>query len=119
MLLRHVEATPFVPNDPTTRDDRCREIFQTQVAALGRRLSHVDVPPLSIGVSGGLDSTLALLVVCKTLDDLGVPRDRVRALTMPGFGTTSQTRGNAQAPDATSSASPPANATSAPSASSR
>lgn len=96
-LLRKVEADPFVPKDPATRDDRCREIFQTQVAALGRRLSHVDVPPLSIGVSGGLDSTLALLVVCKTLDDLGVPRDRLRALTMPGFGTTGRTKGNAHA----------------------
>lgn len=96
-LLRTVEAAPFVPNNPATRDDRCREIFQTQVAALGRRLSHVDVPPLSIGVSGGLDSTLALLVVCKTLDDLGVPRDRLRALTMPGFGTTGRTKGNAHA----------------------
>jgi NAD+ synthase (glutamine-hydrolysing) len=96
-LLRTVEADPFVPNNPTTRDDRCREIFQTQVAALGRRLSHVDVPPLSIGVSGGLDSTLSLLVVCKTLDDLGVPRDRLRAFTMPGFGTTSRTKGNAHA----------------------
>ena len=96
-LLRTVEADPFVPKDPATLDDRCREIFQTQVAALGRRLSHVDVPPLSIGVSGGLDSTLALLVVCKTLDDLGVPRDRLRALTMPGFGTTGRTKGNAHA----------------------
>ncbi len=96
-LLRTVEADPFVPNNPTTRDDRCREIFQTQVAALGRRLSHVDVPPLAIGVSGGLDSTLALLVACKTLDDLGVPRERLHALTMPGFGTTEQTKGNAHA----------------------
>jgi NAD+ synthase (glutamine-hydrolysing) len=96
-LIRKVEAAPFVPNDPGTRDERCREIFQTQVAALGRRLSHVDVPPLSVGISGGLDSTLALLVACKTLDDLCVPRDRLRALTMPGFGTTSRTRGNAHA----------------------
>jgi NAD+ synthase (glutamine-hydrolysing) len=96
-LIRNVEAAPFVPHDPLTRDARCREIFQTQVAALGRRLSHVDVPALSIGVSGGLDSTLALLVVCKTLDDLGVPRERLRALTMPGFGTSDRTRGNAHA----------------------
>jgi NAD+ synthase (glutamine-hydrolysing) len=97
MLIRVVEADPFIPKDPRTLDDRCHEIFQTQVAALGRRLAHVEVPPLSIGVSGGLDSTLALLVACKTLDDLCVPRDRLRALTMPGFGTTSQTRGNAHA----------------------
>jgi NAD+ synthase (glutamine-hydrolysing) len=96
-LIRSVEAAPFVPNDPATRDDRCREIFRTQVAALARRLEHIGTPPLSIGVSGGLDSTLALLVVCKTMDDLGEPRELVRALTMPGFGTTAKTRGNAHA----------------------
>ena len=96
-LVRAVDPHPFVPSDPATRDDRCRDIFLTQVTALGRRLSHIGSPPVSIGVSGGLDSTLALLVLCKTLDELGVPRDRVRALTMPGFGTTPQTRGNALA----------------------
>ena len=94
-LARAVDPHPFVPSDPATRDDRCRDIFLTQVTALGRRLSHVGSPPVSIGVSGGLDSTLALLVVCKTLDELGVPRDRVNALTMPGFGTTPGTRTNA------------------------
>src|SRR5262249_45617504 len=94
-LLREVDAAPFVPSDPATRDDRCREIFQTQVAALGRRLEHIHTPPVSIGVSGGLDSTLALLVTCKTMDDLGVSRDHVKALTMPGFGTTGRTKGNA------------------------
>jgi NAD+ synthase (glutamine-hydrolysing) len=96
-LLRAVEAHPFVPADPATRDERCREIFQTQVAALARRLAFAGTPPVSIGVSGGLDSTLALLVVAKTMDDLGLPRDRVKALTMPGFGTTSRTKGNAHA----------------------
>jgi NAD+ synthase (glutamine-hydrolysing) len=96
-LMRQVEAHPFVPADPATRDDRCREIFQTQVAALARRLAHVGMPPVSIGVSGGLDSTLALLVVCKTMDDLGLPRDRINGLTMPGFGTTPETKGNAHA----------------------
>lgn len=95
-FVRAVDASPFVPSDPLTRDERCREIFQTQVAALGRRLSHVNFPPVSIGVSGGLDSTLALLVVCKTMDELGVPRDRVHALTMPGFGTTGRTKKNAE-----------------------
>ena len=94
-LLRAVEAHPFVPSDPATRDERCREIFQTQVAAVARRLAHIGTPPVSIGISGGLDSTLALLVVAKTMDDLGVPRDRVKALTMPGFGTTGRTKGNA------------------------
>ncbi|MBA4065223.1 MAG: NAD(+) synthase [Isosphaera sp.] len=96
-LLREVEAAPFVPSDPATRDDRCREIFQTQVAGLGRRLLHVHPPAVSIGVSGGLDSTLALLVLCKTMDDIGDPREHVTALTMPGFGTTGRTRGNAHA----------------------
>lgn len=96
-LIRSVEAAPFVPTNPATRDERCREIFQTQVAALARRLSHIGTPPVSIGVSGGLDSTLALLVVCKTMDDLGVPRSQVKALTMPGFGTTDHTKGNAHA----------------------
>lgn len=95
-LVRAVDPHPFVPSDPATRDDRCRDIFQMQVAALGRRLSHVGHPAASIGVSGGLDSTLALLVLCKTLDDLCVSRDHVRALTMPGFGTTGRTLGNAR-----------------------
>jgi NAD+ synthase (glutamine-hydrolysing) len=96
-FLRAVEAHPFVPSDPATRDDRCREIFQIQAAALARRLSHIGVPAVSIGVSGGLDSTLALLVAVKTMDHLNVPRDRIKALTMPGFGTTSRTKGNAVA----------------------
>lgn len=94
-LVRAVDPSPFVPSDPLTRDDRCRDIFLTQVTALGRRLSHVGPPTVSIGVSGGLDSTLALLVVCKTLDALCISRDHVHALTMPGFGTTGETRGNA------------------------
>ena len=94
-LIRAVDTAPFVPSDPATRDDRCRDIFQTQVAALGRRLSHVGGPSVSIGVSGGLDSTLALLVLCKTLDEWHISRDHVRALTMPGFGTSRETRENA------------------------
>ncbi|MBY0512793.1 MAG: NAD(+) synthase [Gemmataceae bacterium] len=96
-LLRAVEAHPFVPNDPATLTERCDEIFRTQVAGLGKRLGHVGRPPVSIGVSGGLDSTLALLVTCKTFDALGVPRERIQALTMPGFGTTSRTKTNAVA----------------------
>jgi NAD+ synthase (glutamine-hydrolysing) len=94
-LARSVDPHPFVPSASATRDERCREIFQTQVAALARRLSHIGTPPVAIGVSGGLDSTLALLVVCKTIDELGIPRDRVKALTMPGFGTTTETKSNA------------------------
>jgi NAD+ synthase (glutamine-hydrolysing) len=95
VLERFVDPHPFVPSDPLTRDERCEEIFATQVAALGKRLGHIGSPPVAIGVSGGLDSTLALLVVCKTFDSLGVSREKIKALTMPGFGTTTGTKGNA------------------------
>src|SRR5262249_28169908 len=61
------------------------------------RLEHVGKPPVTIGVSGGLDSTLALLVACKTFDALPAPRERIQAFTLPGFGTSERTRGNARA----------------------
>ena len=96
-LERFVDPHPFVPSDPLTRDERCREIFATQVAGLAKRLGHIGSPPVAIGVSGGLDSTLALLVVAKTFDLLGVGREKIKALTMPGFGTTSGTKSNAHA----------------------
>ena len=96
-LLRSVDAHPFVPQDPLTLKDRCDEIFHTQVAGLAKRLGHIGNHHVSIGVSGGLDSTLALLVTCKTMDALGTPRDRIHALTMPGFGTTARTKTNALA----------------------
>lgn len=96
-LARFVEAHPFVPQADEQLRERCEEIFHTQVAGLAKRLDHVGKPVVSIGVSGGLDSTLALLVACKTMDQLPVPRTRILAYTMPGFGTTSRTRGNAWA----------------------
>jgi NAD+ synthase (glutamine-hydrolysing) len=96
-LAREVEAHPFVPSAAGELRERCEEIFHIQVTGLARRLEHIGIPPAAIGVSGGLDSTLALIVLCKTLDQLGVPRDRARALTMPGFGTTSRTLANAKA----------------------
>jgi NAD+ synthase (glutamine-hydrolysing) len=94
-LERFVDAHPFVPQDSATLKDRCDEIFHTQTAALAKRLSQIGGSRVSIGVSGGLDSTLALLVTCKTMDALGQPRDRIQAFTMPGFGTTARTKGNA------------------------
>jgi NAD+ synthase (glutamine-hydrolysing) len=94
-LVRFIDPHPFVPSDPATRNERCEEIFSIQVSALAKRLDHIGTPAVSIGVSGGLDSTLALLVVCKTFDQLGVPRAKIKALTMPGFGTTTKTKGNA------------------------
>jgi NAD+ synthase (glutamine-hydrolysing) len=77
--------------------ERCEEIFHTQVAGLAKRLDTVGTPPVTIGISGGLDSTLALLVACKTMDALGAPRERILGFTMPGFGTTTRTLVNARA----------------------
>jgi NAD+ synthase (glutamine-hydrolysing) len=96
-LVRGIEAHPFVPSAAEQLRERCEEIFETQVAGLARRLEKIGRPPVAIGISGGLDSTLALLVACKTFDRLALPRKQIRALTMPGFGTTSRTRKNALA----------------------
>ena len=94
-LLRAVDAHPFVPAAGEELRGRCEEIFHIQVGGLARRLEHLGVPRAAIGVSGGLDSTLALLVACRTADALGGGREKIHALTMPGFGTTGRTRGNA------------------------
>jgi NAD+ synthase (glutamine-hydrolysing) len=96
-LERIIDPHPFVPSDPATLRERCDEIFHTQVSGLAKRLDHIGRPAVSIGVSGGLDSTLGLLVACKTMDLLGIPRNRIQALTMPGFGTTTRTKTNALA----------------------
>jgi NAD+ synthase (glutamine-hydrolysing) len=96
-LRRKVDAHPFVPTGAGQLDERCDEIFHTQVAGLAKRLEHVGSPHATIGVSGGLDSTLALLVACKTMDALARPRSHVLGFTLPGFGTTSRTKNNAVA----------------------
>jgi NAD+ synthase (glutamine-hydrolysing) len=96
-LRRHIDPHPFVPNDPKTLHDRCQEIFSIQVAGLAKRLEHIGKPTVSIGISGGLDSTLALLVLMKTADLIGLPHEKIRGLTMPGFGTTKKTLVNAHA----------------------
>ncbi len=96
-LRRPVEAHPFVPQGREQLRDRCEEIFHLQVAGLAKRLEHIGTPPVALGISGGLDSTLALLVACKTMDTLNVPRPRILAWTMPGFGTSNRTRDNARA----------------------
>jgi NAD+ synthase (glutamine-hydrolysing) len=87
-LLREIEPRPFVPTDPATLDDRCREVFSIQTAGLARRVEHVQAKRVVLGLSGGLDSTLALLVCVRTFDLLGLPRSGILAVTMPGFGTT-------------------------------
>jgi len=96
-LLRDIEAHPFVPRGQEQLRERCQDIFHTQVAGLAGRLEHLARPPVTIGVSGGLDSTLALLVACKTFDLLDAQRLKILGFTMPGFGTTSRTRANAHA----------------------
>jgi NAD+ synthase (glutamine-hydrolysing) len=96
-LLRHVEAHPFVPKNPETLNIRCEEIFNIQVNALARRLEKLGLKEVTIGVSGGLDSTLALLVTVKAFDLLGLDRKGIKGYTLPGFGTTGRTKGNALA----------------------
>ena len=96
-LVRTIDAHPFVPSGQTQLAERCMEIFHVQVAGLAKRLEHIGKPAVAIGISGGLDSTLALLVTCKTFDLLSVARSKIQALTMPGFGTTQRTKGNALA----------------------
>jgi NAD+ synthase (glutamine-hydrolysing) len=96
-LVREVDAHPFVPREGERLRERCEEIFHSQVAGLARRLEQIGKPPVTIGISGGLDSTLALLVACKTMDALAVPRERIHGFTLPGFGTTSDTLNNAVA----------------------
>lgn len=95
-LLRHIEANPFVPEDPEALADHCNEVLALQTAGLAKRLEHTGIKRVTLGLSGGLDSTLALLVVLKAFDALGLPREGILALTMPGFGTTELTLGNAR-----------------------
>ena len=94
-LTRPVEAHPFIPSGGQRLDERCEEIFSIQVAGLAKRLVHTGCRTVVVGISGGLDSTLALLVCVKAFDKLGLPRKGVVGITMPGFGTTDRTYGNA------------------------
>ncbi len=94
--LRPNPALPFVPSDPRVRADTCREIFAIQSTGLAKRLKHAGAKTVVIGISGGLDSTLALLVAAHAFDLLGLDRKGILAPTLPGFGTTKRTRGNAE-----------------------
>ena len=93
-LIRPIDPSPFVPKGDLL-DQRCDEIFAIQVAGLAKRIDHINAKTLVIGISGGLDSTLALLVAAKTMDKLGRSRKDIIAITMPGFGTTDRTYNNA------------------------
>lgn len=92
---RFVSPAPFVPGDTATRDTSCTEIFNIQCAGLAKRLEATRSKRAVIGLSGGLDSTLALLVVAETFKLLKRPASEILALTMPGFGTTKRTKNNA------------------------
>ena len=95
LQYRYVSPTPFVPGSIETRDTSCTEIFNIQCAGLAKRLETARSKRAVIGLSGGLDSTLALLVVAETFKQLNRPAGEILALTMPGFGTTNRTRNNA------------------------
>ncbi|TCP94506.1 NAD+ synthase (glutamine-hydrolysing) [Sphingomonas sp. PP-CE-1A-559] len=96
-LERAIRRFPFVPNDPTRRDDDCYEAFNIQVEALSKRLVSAHAETIVIGVSGGLDSTHALIVAAKVMDRLGRPRSAILGFTMPGFATGEGTKANAWA----------------------
>jgi len=94
LLSRRIDPTPFIPSGDRYNES-CEEILSIQVAGLAKRMLHTGTKSLLVGVSGGLDSTLALLVCVKTVDKLGFPRSMVCGVTMPGFGTSNHTYTNA------------------------
>jgi NAD+ synthase (glutamine-hydrolysing) len=94
-LARSIERFPYVPGDPAARDERCSEAYSIQVQGLATRLSSAGITKAVLGVSGGLDSTHALIVTTRVMDWLGLPRTNVFAYSMPGFATSEWTRTNA------------------------
>jgi NAD+ synthase (glutamine-hydrolysing) len=96
-LKREVERFPYIPNDPNLRDERCFEAYNIQVHGLMKRLEFTGIQKIVIGVSGGLDSTHALIVAARTMDRLGLSRENILGYTMPGFATSSGTLQNAHA----------------------
>jgi NAD+ synthase (glutamine-hydrolysing) len=94
-LWRQLDPHPFVPSDLSKRSYGCRIIFSMQIEALAKKLSGAKKKNLVLGISGGLDSTLALLVAVKAMDLLELPRTNIYAFTLPGFGTTRRTKNNA------------------------
>lgn len=94
-LYRNFAKAPFVPSDTATREKRCEQILSIQANGLKKRYEHTGSKVAVIGISGGLDSTLALLVTVRAFDMLGLPRENIKAVTMPCFGTTDRTYDNA------------------------
>ncbi len=97
LTLRKIDPAPFVPHEEGARRERAERILEIQAHALARRISHIHARTAVLGISGGLDSTLALLVTCRAFDLLKKPREDILAVSMPGFGTTVKTKNNATA----------------------
>ncbi|HZO90225.1 MAG TPA: NAD(+) synthase [Chthonomonadaceae bacterium] len=95
-LKRRVARFPYVPGDPRVRDERCYEVYNIQVHGLMTRLASTGIKKAVIGVSGGLDSTQALIVAARTMDRMGLPRKNILGYTMPGFATSAVTLNNAR-----------------------
>jgi NAD+ synthase (glutamine-hydrolysing) len=95
LLERQIERLPYVPGDPATRDARCEEVYRIQVQGLVTRMRATGTKKLVIGISGGLDSTQALIVCARAMDELELPRRNILAFTMPGFATSTRTRNQA------------------------
>jgi NAD+ synthase (glutamine-hydrolysing) len=96
-MMRQLPATPFIPRSEERRREVCEEIFAIQATGLARRLKAARAATAVVGLSGGLDSTLAFLVMVRAAEKLGWKREQLVAVTMPGFGTSGRTRGNAEA----------------------
>ena len=94
-LKRSVKQNPFMPENKEMLDKACEDIFNIQSIGLARRLDHIHAKKCVLAISGGLDSTLALLAAVKAMNSLGLPRENIIGITMPGFGTTGRTRSNA------------------------
>ena len=93
--LRHIDKHPFVPGNDVMRSERCHEILSIQTSGLEKRIRHTGLNKAVVGISGGLDSTLAFIVAVRAMERLGLPASHVQAITMPGFGTTDRTYDNA------------------------
>jgi len=95
LLIRDYPRFPYIPADPAKRDQRCYEAYNIQVQGMAKRLKSSGIENVVIGISGGLDSTQALIVAARTMDLLNLPRSNIKAYTMPGFATTNKTYTNA------------------------
>lgn len=95
LMQREIQRFPYIPADLSKRDQRCYEAYNIQVQGLAKRLKSSGISNIVIGISGGLDSTHALIVAARTMDALGLPRSNIKAYTMPGFATSKKTHDNA------------------------